>query len=87
MFVDGIVKNGTNSFRVPICNGFVFTTVLARAERKGSLRLFSAQAVGREGVHHVAEHGVVDSVSDEADQVVSEQLANETRAPAFGEVR
>lgn len=47
---------------------------------------FSQHPVGGQRIHHVAEHGIVGTVTNEAHDMVAEHFADETRGPAFSQV-
>ena len=80
------VQNGRYVLRPPFPGTPIFLAFRVASQRKHLARRFAEQPVCSQRVRHVAQHRVIDAVSDEADCVVAEQFAHKSRRPSFRQV-
>ncbi len=80
------VEDGGDTLGFPLDGFSLFLPRFAIAQCPSLRRDFAQHPVGRQRIHHVAQHRVVDSVAHEANHVVAEKLAHESGSPTFGEV-
>ena len=63
-----------------------FLTFRETAECKHLRRRLAEQAVSRQSVHHIAQHRIVEAVTDKTNAIAAKQFAYKPRGPAFGEI-
>ena len=80
------VQDGRDVLRPPLVGVFVFLAFRATAEGERLQGWLAQQAVRGKRIGHVAQYRVVDAVTNEADGVIAEQFAHESRCPALGQV-
>ena len=81
-----VVENGHDALGFPFDGYPVLLPWLAITQRPGLRRDFAQHPVGRQCIHHVAQHRVVDAVAYKADHIVVEQLTHKTCCPALCEI-
>ena len=80
------VEDGRDILGPPFVRPLFFLSFGITTEREHLGWRLTKQAVGGQSVHHVTQHRIVDAITNEADGVITEKLADEARRPALGEV-
>ena len=70
----------------PFVLALFFLAFRETAERKHLWRRLAEQAVSRQRVHDIAQHRIVEAVTDKTNAVAAKQFAYKPRGPTFGEV-